>query len=128
MGSKLVMERKRSAVSFSQVKITIGMDTAAKIKIRSGKITQIAIREYAKLKNGNLRHFNVASHVRLGSADPGCCHIQVDWDDLCGKAGEIACADGLYVACRTAIRVRRYVKHVVVTYAGQARLISAQER
>ena len=43
MGCKLVVECKRRAVSFSQVEITVGMDTAAEVEIRSGKITQIAI-------------------------------------------------------------------------------------
>src|SRR5579864_572258 len=126
MRGKLVMKSKRRTVTFRQVKVTVGMDAASKIEIRSGEITQVTIRKYAELKYRNLRHFNVASHVRLSAADAGRYHVQIDRDDLSGKAGKIACADGLYVACRASIWVRRYVKHVVVTYAGQARLVRAQ--
>ena len=43
VGCKLVMEGERRPVSLRQVKIAVGVNTSAEIKIRSGKVIQVAI-------------------------------------------------------------------------------------
>jgi hypothetical protein len=61
--ANLAVKRQSAAPTSGQKQVSVGMHTAAKIKVRAGKITKITLRKHSKLKYRNLRDLNSANQA-----------------------------------------------------------------
>ena len=96
-GAYRAVEFQRGAGAFRQEKVAVGLHSSREIKVRSRKITKIALRENAKLKNGNLRHFHVSNQARFISGIAVGSDLKSHAHDARLQSAVGAAADGLNI-------------------------------